>query len=46
MLELRGEYSRLFMEEAVRIAGTFIDTLDDNSYKDGADVMANVLFRM
>ena len=45
-LELRGEYTRLFMEEAVRIVGDNISLLDivgENNLND-ADVMANVLF--
>lgn len=44
-LELRGEYSRKFMEEAVRIVGDIspLDIVGENN-PDGVDVIANVLF--
>lgn len=44
-LELRSEYSRKFMEEAVRIVGDIspLDIVGENN-PDGVDVIANVLF--
>ncbi len=45
-VELRGEYSRLFMEEAVRIVSDVspLALVGENSLEGGADVIANVRF--
>lgn len=45
-LELRSEYSRKFMEEAVRIVGDNISLLNvvGENNMNNADIMASVLF--